>query len=35
LLDRDVIPGDHDRIADELRRVRRTLFVNLSHGFNR
>ena len=35
LLDRDSIPGDLHRVADELRRVRRTVFVKLSYGFSR
>jgi hypothetical protein len=35
LQDRDAIPGDLHRVDDELRRVRRTLFVKLSYGLSR
>ena len=35
LLDRDPIPGDVHRMGDELRRVRRTLFVKASYRLSR
>lgn len=35
LLDRDPIAGDGHRLGNELRRVRRTLFVKASYGLSR